>query len=196
MTEQKKPRPIPIEVRVTEYGRGPAGLYLVADIADGARGPQREEQEEAWIGWHGNSCITKNWNLRPGCFAVAFEADVDAVFGPPVARLGLGSWAHEKPLTSKHEPPSPQIPREPKRSSKELEKLARGENPRDRVPVPAVGERCPRCHRTVSAARSWPCQLCAPEQVDMLKQRSAVASAPAFKFDRFPGFGWDPEGLG
>lgn len=165
MTKQKKPRPIPIEVRETERGR--AGLYLVEDIAEVVRGVQRETQADAWYGWIGYPPFVKSWGLRPGCFAVALEDDVDAVFGPLPFRQSVDTTPPER-LTSKHEQPSTMIPREPvtrphelqpKLSTKELERLARGENPH------------------------------------ILMGRSAVASAPAFKFERV-NIGWDPEGLG
>lgn len=195
MTDQKRPRPIPIEVRDTERGR--AGLYLVAEIADVVRCIQRKEPAEAWRCWElRHPTFVKDWNLEPGYFAVAIEADVDAMFGKLPFRLASGIKPDEKPLTSEHEQPPLMIPREPKLSSKELEQLARGDNPRERMPVPAVGKRCPRCHRTVDASRSWPCQLCSPERADVALKRSAVAAAPAFTFNKFPGFGWDPEGNG
>lgn len=50
-------------------------------------------------------------------------------------------------------------------TTRELDRLARGQNPRDRVAVPAVGERCPRCHQRVTKGQSRPCLLCCPELV-------------------------------
>lgn len=49
--------------------------------------------------------------------------------------------------------------------SKEIDRLAKGPNPRDRVAVPEEGERCPRCHQRITKGRSWPCLLCAPHLV-------------------------------
>jgi hypothetical protein len=46
--------------------------------------------------------------------------------------------------------------------ARERDRLAKGQNPRERVEVPKRGERCPRCH---SGAGSKPCLLCAPHLV-------------------------------
>lgn len=52
-------------------------------------------------------------------------------------------------------------------TSKQLDRLARGPNPRARVPVPAPGERCPRHHGGVDAKspHAKPCLLCRPDLV-------------------------------
>lgn len=46
-------------------------------------------------------------------------------------------------------------------TSKDLDRLARGPDPRARVAPPLPGERCPRCHRVAGRA-THPCLLCAP----------------------------------
>lgn len=47
--------------------------------------------------------------------------------------------------------------------TRDLDKLARGPgDPRARVQVPRLGDRCPRCHRRW---RAGPCLLCAPDLV-------------------------------
>lgn len=50
----------------------------------------------------------------------------------------------------------------PRLSNRQLEALAKGESPRDRLPAPAAGERCPRCHGTAPRSDGIPCELCAP----------------------------------
>jgi hypothetical protein len=51
----------------------------------------------------------------------------------------------------------------PTEKHRQIERLARGPNPRDRVPVPLPGQRCPRCHGCAPRSDGIPCALCAPE---------------------------------
>lgn len=48
--------------------------------------------------------------------------------------------------------------------SKEIDQLAKGPNPLERVQPPGPGERCPRCHRRIRGG-IVPCLLCAPHLV-------------------------------
>lgn len=49
-----------------------------------------------------------------------------------------------------------------------LDRLARGLGGADRVEVPKLGERCPRCHGRIGRGRSVnPCMLCAPHLVPL-----------------------------
>jgi hypothetical protein len=48
-------------------------------------------------------------------------------------------------------------------TSRDIDRLARGPSPQERVGVPQRGERCPRCHRGVGNGQ--PCLLCAPHLV-------------------------------
>lgn len=49
--------------------------------------------------------------------------------------------------------------------SKELDTLAAGPKPTERVAPPTDGERCPRCHARRARGNSHPCLLCAPHLV-------------------------------
>lgn len=62
-----------------------------------------------------------------------------------------------------------------KHSSRCLERAAKGPLPRDRVRVPAIGERCPRHHGIVSAsALAKPCLLCRPDLVPVKHGGDAI----------------------
>jgi hypothetical protein len=77
-----------------------------------------------------------------------------------------------------------------------LDRLARGPGVRDRLPVPAPGERCPRCHGRIGRGRAGnPCMLCNPAAVPLGAYVADLMASRPWCYWVFPGW-WSIEDRG
>lgn len=76
-----------------------------------------------------------------------------------------------------------------------LDDLARGPGVRDRVPMPELGTRCPRCHGRIGRGRSLPCMLCNPALVPLGAYVADLMQSRPWCYWVFPGW-WSIEDRG